>query len=131
MQLLECTTESTSRHRLLFVPAIEKIADGYGMWQHTSPLSNHKEQLFEALHHAIREHLTDKQRQAIELHFFEGLSQGEIARREGISQQVVQKRLYGTIRKGRRVGGAMQKLHDALVPFFSPSSEQDALTTSP
>ena len=39
--------------------------------------------------------LTPKQREVVEAYFFEGLSQPEIARRPGITQQVVHKRLYG------------------------------------
>ncbi|MCB9766330.1 MAG: sigma-70 family RNA polymerase sigma factor [Alphaproteobacteria bacterium] len=58
--------------------------------------------------------LTDKQREAVELHFFEGLSQGEIARRLGVSQQVVQRRLYGARRGGRVVGGALPRLRAAM-----------------
>ena len=75
----------------------------------------------EKLHHAVREAvstaLTDKQREAIEAFFFEGLSQGEIARRLGVTQQVVQKRIYGAGRGGKTIGGALQKLRDALSPL--------------
>jgi RNA polymerase sigma factor (sigma-70 family) len=63
---------------------------------------------------AVATALTDKQREVVEAHFFEGLSQGEIARRLGITQQVVHKRLYGAIRDGQIVGGAMRRLRDAL-----------------
>lgn len=58
--------------------------------------------------------LTPKQREAVELHFFEGLSQGAIARRLGISQQVIQKRLHGVQRRGRRIGGALPRLRSVL-----------------
>ncbi len=64
--------------------------------------------------HAVATALTGKQREAVELHFFEGLSQSEIARRLGVSQQVVEKRLHGATRGGRRVGGALAKLRVAL-----------------
>jgi DNA-directed RNA polymerase specialized sigma24 family protein len=66
-----------------------------------------------ALHRALAS-LTPKQRLAVELHFFEGLSQGEIARRLGLTQQVIQKRLHGVIRRGRRIGGALPRLRAAL-----------------
>jgi DNA-directed RNA polymerase specialized sigma24 family protein len=58
--------------------------------------------------------LTPKQRETVELHFFEGLSQSEIARRLGISQQVVHKRIYGVVRRGSAIGGALSKLREAL-----------------
>jgi RNA polymerase sigma factor (sigma-70 family) len=65
----------------------------------------------------VREALTDKQFEAVELFFFEGLSQSEIARRLGVSQQVIQKRLYGAPRRGTVVGGAIPKLRKALAPL--------------
>lgn len=61
--------------------------------------------------------LTEKQREAVELFFFEGLSQSEIARRLGVSQQVIQKRIYGTQRRGLLIGGALPKLREALASF--------------
>lgn len=67
---------------------------------------------------AVQTALTEKQREAVELFFFEGLSQSEIARRLGISQQVVQKRLFGAPRGGTVVGGALAKLREALGPHL-------------
>jgi RNA polymerase sigma factor (sigma-70 family) len=68
---------------------------------------------------AVATALTAKQREVVEAHFFEGLSQGDIARRLGISQQVVQKRIYGDERGGRVVGGAIRKLREVLLPLLS------------
>ncbi|HEU4404990.1 MAG TPA: sigma factor-like helix-turn-helix DNA-binding protein [Polyangiaceae bacterium] len=68
----------------------------------------------EWLREALARALTDKQREVVEMHFFEGLSQGEIARRLGVSQQVVQKRLHGDRRAGKTVGGALPRLREAL-----------------
>ncbi len=75
------------------------------------------DQLELAVRHAVATVLTDKQREAVELFFFEGLSQSEIARRAGVSQQVIQKRLHGAPRRGVVVGGALSKLREALAPF--------------
>lgn len=58
--------------------------------------------------------LTDRQRAIVQLFFYEGLSQGAIARRLGITQQVVQKTLHGAPRNGRIVGGALPRLRRAL-----------------
>jgi len=69
-----------------------------------------------AVRHAVETALTDKQREAIELFFFHGLSQSEIARKLGVSQQVVQKRIYGTARRGAVVGGALARLREELAP---------------
>lgn len=64
--------------------------------------------------------LTSKQREAVELHFFEGMTQGQIARKLGITQQVVQKRLHGVIRRGKRIGGALPRLKSALMQRGDP-----------
>lgn len=69
----------------------------------------------ELVREIVRSSLTTKQREAVELHFFEGLSQSEIARRLGISQQVVQKRIFGAVRGGATIGGALAKLRAALL----------------
>lgn len=63
---------------------------------------------------AVASALTAKQREAVELYFFEGLSQSEIARRLGVSQQVIHKRIFGVQRNGTIVGGALTKLRHAL-----------------
>lgn len=70
-----------------------------------------------AVRRAVEHTLTGKQRQAVELFFFEGLSQSEIARQLGVSQQVIQKRLYGASRGGAIIGGAIAKLRVALAPL--------------
>jgi len=70
-----------------------------------------------AVRRAVEQSLTGKQREAVELFFFEGLSQSEIARRCGVSQQVIQRRLYGAPRGGAVVGGAIAKLRIALAPL--------------
>jgi RNA polymerase sigma factor (sigma-70 family) len=72
---------------------------------------------------AVATALTEKQREVVEAHFFEGLSQGDIARRLGVSQQVIQKRIYGDERGGRVVGGAIRKLREALLPLLSARPE--------
>lgn len=63
---------------------------------------------------AVEEHLSEKQREVIEAYFFEGLSEPQIARRLGIRQQVVHKRIHGIRRDGRRIGGALRRLEIPL-----------------
>ncbi|MEO7327381.1 MAG: sigma factor-like helix-turn-helix DNA-binding protein [Minicystis sp.] len=70
-----------------------------------------------AVRDAVSRALTDKQRQVVEAYFFEGLSQGEIARRLGVTQQVVQKRIFGAPRGGKLVGGAIHRLREVLSPL--------------
>lgn len=71
-----------------------------------------------AVRAAVAGALTPRQRAIVEACFFEGLSQGAVARRLGVAQQVVQKALFGDVRRGRRVGGALARLRAALLPVI-------------
>jgi len=71
----------------------------------------------DAVRRAVADCLTTKQREAVELHYFCGLSEAAVAERLGVRQQVVHKRLHGVVRDGRRVGGALRRLHAALLPL--------------
>src|SRR5687768_5439071 len=57
--------------------------------------------------------LTDKQRRIVELYFYDGRSQTDVAAELGISQQAVSRQLFGVMRNGRRVGGAVRRLRQA------------------
>lgn len=57
--------------------------------------------------------LTRPQRAVVELSFFEGLNQRQIAERLGMSQQTVSQHLHGKSRNGKVVGGALRKLRKA------------------
>lgn len=67
----------------------------------------------EAIADLVRTGLTAKQREIVQLYFYEGRSQVEIASRLGISQQVVSRQLFGVVRDGRRIGGAIARLRKA------------------
>lgn len=58
----------------------------------------------------IENELTPRQRDIIHLYFFHGKTQGEIAQIMGISRRVVGQHLFGICRKGRKVGGAIQRI---------------------
>lgn len=58
----------------------------------------------------VRSGLTDKQRRIVELYFYDGRTQQEIAADLGISQQVVSRQLFGVIRDGQRIGGAIARM---------------------
>jgi DNA-directed RNA polymerase specialized sigma24 family protein len=89
-------------------------------WAHTDDFPA-RDTLADALRSAVAHALTARQRDIVEWHFFEGLSQGAIARRLGVTQQVVQKALYGDTRRGRPVGGALRRLREALTPTLAAS----------
>ena len=61
----------------------------------------------------IDEVLTDRQREIVLLHFFERRNQRQIGEMLGMSQQSVSEHLYGKVRGGRNVGGALRKLRKA------------------
>ena len=99
---------------------LDRLPIARPLWEEGRDLSARAERRRDAVRAAVATALTDKQRQVVEAYFFEGLSQGEIARRLGITQQVVQKRLYGAPRGGRLVGGAIPRLRAALLPLVRP-----------
>ena len=61
----------------------------------------------------LDETLTPRQREVVRMYFFEGLNQRQIAQRLGVAQQSVSEHLYGKVRGGRAVGGAIRKLRKA------------------
>jgi RNA polymerase sigma factor (sigma-70 family) len=69
--------------------------------------------LVEALTELVATRLTPRQRRIVELYFYEGRTQQQIAGDLGISQQVVSRQLFGVVRDGKKVGGALKRLRDA------------------
>ena len=102
------------RHREVLRADLDRFEHGQALWGGREGETAAGERRGEAVRAAVVSALTDKQREVVEACFFEGLSHGEVARKLGIAQQVVQKRLYGAPRGGRLVGGAMQRLRAAL-----------------
>lgn len=72
-----------------------------------------KQEALEQIRALVQTRLTPKQRQVVELYFYQSLTQQDIAQELGLSQQVVSKHLFGVLRDGRRVGGAINKLRKA------------------
>jgi hypothetical protein len=124
-----------ARRRLeLLCADLDRIDATAGLWSSAADSdgsSRRSALLCAEVRRAIATALTEKQREVIEAHFFEGLSQGAIAIRLGITQQVVQKRIYGAPRGGRVVGGAIQKLREALGPFVLSRSADSFSNRSP
>ena len=58
--------------------------------------------------------LTQKQLEIIELYFYREKTQQEISEILGIRQQVVSRQLFGVVRKGKKIGGAIRKLRKML-----------------
>ncbi|HUR78069.1 MAG TPA: sigma-70 family RNA polymerase sigma factor [Acidimicrobiales bacterium] len=69
-----------------------------------------RDEMLDLLRDLVATRLTTRQRQIVELYFTDGLTQAEIASHLGIAQQVVSKQLFGVMRDGKRVGGAIRRL---------------------
>ena len=69
-----------------------------------------RQEALDQIHDLITTQLTAKQRRVVEMYFYEDKTQQEIAKALGINQQVVSKHLFGVLRDGRKVGGAVRKL---------------------
>jgi DNA-directed RNA polymerase specialized sigma24 family protein len=67
----------------------------------------------DAIADLVRTGLTEKQRAIVERYFYDGRTQQEIAAELGVSQQVVSRQLFGVIRDGKRIGGAISRLRKA------------------
>ena len=101
---------------MVFLADLSAVPEGAGLWGGATDEA--RDALCDRVRGALVEALTEKQREAVELYFFEGLSQCDIAARLGLSQQVVHKRLFGDVREGRPVGGALRKLRERLEAHY-------------
>jgi RNA polymerase sigma factor (sigma-70 family) len=103
----------SSEHRLILAESLDRVEATVTPWSR-GPSDPRRQALALALRRAIEQDLTEKQREVVDAYFFQGESQGEIAKRLGITQQVVQKRLFGAPRGSKLVGGAIARLRQAL-----------------
>ncbi len=62
----------------------------------------------------IHKELTPRQREVVTLYYFEGKTQEDIAAQLDVSQSTVSRHLFGTVRDGRKVGGAITKLKKVI-----------------
>jgi len=100
---------------------LESFANENGLWHEYNQSrpererdaeqgAQHTRAVFRQVNELIRTELTHRQRQVVRLYYFAGLTEEEIGQRLDIPQQVVSQHLYGVLRDGRRVGGAIPKL---------------------
>ena len=67
-----------------------------------------------AVHELIDEELTGRQKEVLKLYFFHGKTQEDIAEMLDLTQSTVSRHLFGTVRNGRKVGGAIPKLRKMI-----------------
>jgi RNA polymerase sigma factor (sigma-70 family) len=71
---------------------------------------SHTKKIVGDIQSIISTRLTPKQREIVDMYFFRGMKQQEIAAELCLPQQVVSKHLFGVMRNGRKVGGAITKI---------------------
>ncbi|MCB9755622.1 MAG: sigma-70 family RNA polymerase sigma factor [Myxococcales bacterium] len=115
---------SDDARRTVYWPDMERVPATSALWSAAEDAARQQlaRRRARAVRLAIATALTARQREAIELYFFEGLSQQAIARRLGVSQQVIHRRIHGARRGGRQVGGALARLRAALRRELMPVS---------
>jgi hypothetical protein len=62
----------------------------------------------------IGKKLTRRQREIVLLYYYHGKTQEDIAAILDVSQSTVSRHLFGTVRDGKKVGGALTKLRKAI-----------------
>ena len=62
----------------------------------------------------IDSELTSRQREVVKLYYLHGKTQEDIAAMLDLSQSTVSRHLFGTVRDGRKVGGAVSKLRKVI-----------------
>ena len=76
----------------------------------------------------IDSELTRRQREVVRLYYYHGKTQQDIAIILDLSQSTVSRHLFGTVREGKKVGGAIPKLQKAIRKK-KPREVDDALDT--
>lgn len=72
--------------------------------------------------------LTARQQEVLRLYYFENKTQEQIAAELNLTQSTVSRHLFGTMRGGKRIGGALAKLRK-LMDTQTPEEVTQALTT--
>ncbi|HIA48681.1 MAG TPA: sigma-70 family RNA polymerase sigma factor, partial [Candidatus Hydrogenedentes bacterium] len=68
--------------------------------------------------------LTQRQMEVVKLHYLYGKTQEDIATILDLSQSTVSRHLFGTVRGGKKVGGAIPKLRKVIDKTENPSIDQ-------
>lgn len=83
---------------------------------------------FEEVSPSVREiievKLTRRQRQILTLYYFQGKTQEDIAALLELTQSTVSRHLFGTVRDGKKVGGAIPKLRKVIDRANNPKIAQ-------
>jgi len=93
---------------------LEKMLQGREQESSAEQREARSAELLESIKTIISTKLTKKQQEVLDLYFFQGRTQQEVSAILGIPQQVVSKHIFGVVRDGNKVGGAITKIRKHL-----------------
>jgi predicted transcriptional regulator len=103
------------------ITTLDRVPAAKGLWfedevdrERRHAMREFFEQVAPAVESLIDEELTDRQREVVKLYYFYGKTQEDIAEILDLTQSTVSRHLFGTVRDGRKVGGAITKLRKAI-----------------
>jgi len=93
----------------------EQFSTEDGLWADAAPdgdgaMRRRARELWPQVREAMEAALTERQLEVVQLYYLAELNQRQISERIGITQQAVSECLYGKLRDGHTVGGALRKL---------------------
>ena len=109
---------------------LESLPANRGLWFETQIDRERRyafEDFFKEVKPVVREmisgSLTKRQREVVQLYYLQGKTQEDIATILDLSQSTVSRHLFGTVRQGKKVGGAIPKLKKVMEKTQSPKVE--------
>ncbi|MBI2431925.1 MAG: sigma-70 family RNA polymerase sigma factor [Candidatus Hydrogenedentes bacterium] len=103
------------------INVIDRVAATQAMWFETDLDRERRyamKDFFAEVSPTVREFidakLTARQRQILTLYYFQGKTQEDIAAELDLTQSTVSRHLFGTVRDGKKVGGAIPKLRKVI-----------------
>ena len=100
---------------------IDRVASTQALWFETEIDRERRyamKDFFEEVTPTVREiidaKLTPRQREILSLYYFQGMTQEDIAAHLQLTQSTVSRHLFGTVRDGKKVGGAIPKLRKVI-----------------
>lgn len=100
---------------------IENTPADRGLWFETEVDRERRhalEEFYRSVMPAVQEFidtkLTKRQRQVLEMYYFQNMTQEDIAAALNLTQSTVSRHLFGATRSGKKVGGAIPKLRKVI-----------------
>jgi hypothetical protein len=114
---------------------LESVPANRALWFETEEDRERRHALHDFFHSVtpivtkiIDSELTTRQREVVTLYYFHGKTQEDIAAILDVSQSTVSRHLFGTVRDGKKVGGAVCKLRK-VIERKKPKEVDTALET--